>query len=47
MLEKKIHPNYNIVYKNFVDEDAFLVSYDVGSKDIFDTQLEYILNMES
>ena len=47
MLEKKIHPAYNIVYKNFVDEDATLVSYYVGNKSIFNTGLKTILDLEA
>ena len=47
MLEKKILPAYNIVYKNFLHDEANLVSYNVGNKSIFDTELKHILDLES
>ncbi len=47
MLEKKIHPGYNIVYKNFVEEDMLPVSYDVWSRNTFYRELENILDMQS
>lgn len=47
MSEKKILPNYNIVYKNFVSEDSQLVSYDLWNKNMYDISIPNILDMES
>ena len=38
--EKKVLPQYNIVYKNFVDADMSLVSYDLGDRSEFEKYLE-------
>ncbi len=47
MAEKKILPGYNIVYKNFISEDDELVTYDIGSKNIFNAKIIPVLDMES
>ncbi len=47
MTEKKILPLYNIVYKNFVWEDDELVSYDVGNKNLYESSITPILDLES
>lgn len=47
MLEKKILPEYNIVYKNFITEDTQLVSYDSWNKYLFDMEVKNILDMKS
>ncbi len=47
MSEKKILPNYNIVYKNFVEQWDVLVSFDVWNKNLYDTGLKSILDLES
>ena len=47
MSEKKILPGYNIIYKNFISDDSQLVSYDVWNKNIYDSSLSNILDMDS
>ncbi len=46
MLEKKILPQYNITYSNFISDTATLVSYDVGNTDLFETKMKNILDLE-
>lgn len=46
-LEKKINPDYNLVYKNFVSEVTELVSYDMWSVSSFNMQIKEILQEES
>lgn len=46
-LEKKILPAYNVVYKNFIHDEADFVSYDLGNKAMFDTNMRPILDIES
>ncbi len=45
--EKKIIPEYNIVYKNFVDDTVELVSYDMWSVVTFENEIEEIINENS
>jgi len=47
MWEKKILPQYNIVYKNFGEEDALLVSYNVGNNSLFHKEVWHILDLTS
>jgi hypothetical protein len=47
MSEKKIIPSYNIVYKNFVSDASELVSYRVGDKNIYDTSIPHLLDMDT
>jgi spermidine/putrescine-binding protein len=47
MSEKKILPGYNVIYKNFISEDSELVSYNLGNKNIFDTAIPPMLDIES
>jgi len=47
MAEKKILPGYNIVYKNFIWDIDELVSFDLGSKNIFSQAIIPILDMDS
>lgn len=47
MLEKKILPAYNIVYKNFTPENTTLVSYNVWNKSIFENGLKPVLDLEA
>lgn len=47
MTEKKILPQYNIVYKNFVSEDDILVSYDLGNKNTYQLNIPRILDLDS
>ena len=46
MLEKKILPEYNIVYKNFMDESTQLVSYNSWNKISFDREIKNIADMK-
>lgn len=45
--EKKILPEYNIVYKNFFDESSELVSYDMWNIDNFDIWIQQIITENS
>ncbi len=47
MSEKKILPQYNIVYKNFIDEGTLLASYDSWDKISFDREIKTLLDMPS
>lgn len=46
MMEKKIVSGYNIVYKNFIDEWAELVSYGVGNLRDYEKEIVRILDQE-
>jgi len=47
MPEKKILPEYNIVYKNFISERDELISFDVGNKNLYTDMLVPILDLDS
>ncbi len=44
--EKKIYPDFNIVYKDFINREATLSSYDVGQKSVFESQVSSILSLD-
>ncbi len=46
-LEKKILPEYNIVYKNFLPENSEKVTFEVWDVPYFYSQTPYILDMEN
>ena len=43
MLEKKINPNFNIVYKDFIERDAILSSFNTWSRNMFLSSVKYVL----
>ncbi|NDK09511.1 carbohydrate ABC transporter substrate-binding protein [Candidatus Gracilibacteria bacterium] len=47
ILERKILPEYNIIYKNFIDQTATQVSFDVGDVNIYNNRLREILDQQS
>lgn len=46
-IEKKIHKDYNIILKDFVDASYSLTSFDKGITSIYDQKLEAILDNET
>lgn len=46
VLEQKIYPNYNIVYKNFIDTEADILSFDMWDKQFFTSEVKKIADME-
>jgi hypothetical protein len=46
ILEKKIYPDFNIVYKDFINRDATLSSYNVWQKSIFESEISNILSLD-
>lgn len=47
VLEQKIYPDYNIVYKNFIHPDARNISFDTWDLHQFETSLWTVLEMDS
>jgi spermidine/putrescine-binding protein len=47
LLERKIYPDYNVVYKNFISDDTQLISFDVGDNILYKEYLYDILEMSS
>jgi len=45
-LEKKINPNFNIVYKDFINRDAIPSSFNAGNRTMFQNGVDAILNLE-
>lgn len=46
-LEKKIYPDYNIVYKNFISQDTELLSFNVWNKALFNDAIDEVLSLDS
>jgi len=46
ILEKKINPNFNIVYKDFINRDVVLSSFNTGNRSMFEKSIIPILNLE-
>jgi len=47
LLEKKILPDYNIVYKNFIDSSTQIKTYQAWNLNMFDIWIKNILDMDS
>ncbi len=47
LLEKKILPKYNIIYKNFIDQTATQISFDYGDTRLYEDGLKIILDQSS
>jgi len=47
LLERKIYPDFNIVYKNFVSDDTQFMSFNVGDNILYREKLYDILEMDS
>jgi len=46
-LEKKIYPNYNIVYKNFISDDTELVSFNMWNRILFNQTIDEVLSLDT
>jgi ABC-type glycerol-3-phosphate transport system substrate-binding protein len=44
MMEQKINPDYNIVYKDFFDANAIPVSFQTGDTTLYDSLMQSVLD---
>jgi len=45
--EQKVHPNFNVVYRNFLSSPTELISYSVENREMYKNWLETILQSEN
>jgi len=46
ILEKKINPNFNIVYKDFINRDATETSFNAGNRVMFESGINSVLSVD-